>query len=103
MRILALIIVGLLFFGQPAWADALDGDWCNGIDGKLTIDGSIIITPAGNSVNGNYGRHRFEYTAPENDWNAGKLIVIQQFSEELMELTVEGEAGRKWRPCQVIS
>lgn len=87
----------------PALADALDGDWCNAIDGKLTIDGSTIITPAGKSVEGNYSRHRFDYTPPEGDWNAGQPIVIQQYSHTLMKLSVGDQPAREWRPCQVIS
>ena len=84
-------------------ADSLDGDWCNDVDGKLTIDGALITTPGGQRVEGQYGRHRFEYTAPAGDWNGGKSIVIQQFSEQLMELTVEGDTGRRWKPCQFVS
>lgn len=86
-----------------AMADALDGDWCNDVDGKLTIDGSTITTPGGQQVEGKYGRHRFEYTAPAGDWNGSKSIVIRQFSEQSMELTVEGGSGRRWQPCQIVS
>ena len=86
-----------------AHADSLDGDWCNARDGKLTIDGSVIITPNGGRVMGEYGRHRFEYVAPDNDWHPGKKIVIQQFSETLMELSVEGGTADQWKPCQVVS
>jgi hypothetical protein len=100
---LLLLIAGLLLTPSLAWADALDGDWCHPTDGKLTIDGAVITTPSGKQINGSYGRHRFEYTAPADDWHAGKSIVIQQFSEQLMELTVQGETSRQWRPCQVVS
>ena len=98
-----LAVALLTCLSGPALADALDGDWCNPIDGKLTIDGSTIITPTGQSVEGNYERHRFSYTPPEGDWNAGKPIVIQQYSYTLMKLTVGDQPAREWRPCQVIS
>ncbi len=102
-RSLLTIISLFLMSTSAAFADSLDGDWCNPIDGKLTVDGSTIITPGGKSVTGNYGRHRFDYTAPDGDWQAGQSIVIQQFSEQLMELSVGGQPGQKWRPCQVVS
>jgi len=98
-----LAICFLLASSGLVYADSLDGDWCNPIDGKLTIDGSTISTPGGKSVAGNYGRHRFEYTAPDDDWQAGQSIVIQQFNEQLMELSVGDQPGRKWRPCQLVS
>jgi hypothetical protein len=101
-----LLGLGLsLLSATSVLADSLDGDWCNLIDGKLTIDGSIVITPTGKQVMGDYGRHRFTYSAPEGDWNAGNTIVIQQYNEQLMKLTVGGDEAtrREWRPCQVIS
>lgn len=88
---------------SPALADRLDGDWCNFDDGKLTIEGSTILTPWGTKVEGTYGRHRFDYTAPANDWHAGKSIVIQQYGDDLMELSVDGGQPKQWRPCQVVS
>ncbi|MEP1209136.1 MAG: hypothetical protein ABJM29_20635 [Rhizobiaceae bacterium] len=103
IRPLSLAISVLFVCAGPVWADALDGDWCNPTDGKLTIDGPTIITPAGQSVKGNYGRHRFTYTAPAGDWQAGQDIVIQQYNEQLMELKIGDQQGRKWRPCQVVS
>ena len=98
-----LIFVLVFLWPSGALADSLDGDWCNAIDGKLTIDGSQIITPAGNRIKGNYGQHRFEYKAPSGGWHGGKSIIIQQFSEQLMELRVDDEQGRQWRPCQIVS
>ena len=88
---------------QSAFADALDGDWCNARDGKLTIMGSTIQTPGGRSVSGQYTRHRFNYTAPEGDWNAGKAIVIQQLNENAMDLSIDGGPPSRWSPCLVTS
>lgn len=101
IRILVLTLVSLTSW--PALADSLDGDWCNPEDGKLTIEGNTIITPSGNALAGEYGRHRFVYIAPEGDWNGGKRIVIQQFSDEMMELSVGDGHPHKWRPCQFVS
>ena len=99
------LLVSLLPFvvAFPAHADALDGDWCNQQDGKLTIDGSTIFTPGGAKTTGEYGRHRFEYLAPAGDWNSGKRIVIQQLSDQVMELSVGDGLPHRWKPCQVVS
>ncbi len=88
---------------SPSLADALDGQWCNNEDGRLAIDGNIITTPAGDRVEGDYGRHRFVYIAPPGSWNAGKRIVIQQLSDQEMELSVGDGMPHKWGPCQVVS
>ena len=103
LRTLGIAMSVVVFCVGPVWADSLDGDWCNPTDGKLTIDGATIITPTGHSVKGNYGRHRFDYIAPAGDWQAGKSIVIQQYNEQLMELRIGDQQGRKWRSCQVVS
>ena len=103
MLLRIVVLIGFFFTASSAMADALDGDWCNPNDGKLTVDGSKIITPGGIEVIGNYTRHRFDYTAPAGDWQAGKSIVLQQFSDELMEVSVDGGKGVPWRPCQVVS
>ena len=103
MQLRMAIITSLLFAAVPAWADSLDGDWCNEVDGKLTIDGSTIITPAGRKITGTYGRHRFEYDAPAGGWNGGDLIVIQQFSETRMQLQAGEKPASDWKPCQIVS
>ena len=104
MKTSRLVLAAILFScSGPALADRLDGDWCNFDDGKLTIEGSVILTPWGNQVEGTYGRHRFEYTAPAKDWHGGKTIVIQQYGDDLMELSVDGGQPKQWRPCQVVS
>jgi len=101
-RLTTMIAAGLVTTG-PAFADKLDGDWCNPQDGKLTINGTIITPPAGNRVEGTYSRHRFDYTAPADGWNGGKAIVIQQFSDELMELSVDGGTPAQWKPCDAVT
>lgn len=92
--------VGLfLLLGSSAWADALDGEWCNKNHGKLTIDGPSIITPGGRQVTGRYSRHRFDYVAPADDWQAGKTIVILQSSETMMTLKAGDGPAEQWAPC----
>ena len=98
-----LVAVACFAATSTAFADALDGDWCNAKSGKLTINGSSIETPGGQVVSGDYSRHRFSYTAPAGDWNGGKSIVIQQLNEDAMDLSVDGAAPTRWSPCLVTS
>ena len=86
-----------------AHADALDGDWCSEEGEKLTINGDLITTPSGQTVEGVYGRHRFQYTAPEGDWKAGMDIDIRQRSDTLMMLKAGEEPVTEWGPCEHIS
>ena len=103
MMLRIAIIISVFCSTAPAWADALDGDWCNPVDGKLTIDGRVITTPKGNKIEGIYGRHRFEYDAPAGGWNGGQRIIIQQFSETRMQLRAGEKPASEWKPCQVVS
>ena len=100
-----ILVASLVYFASTSTvlADALDGDWCNERDGKLTINGSSIITPSGSTISGNYSRHRFTYRAPEGDWNGGKNIVIQQLNEEAMDLSVDENTPTRWSPCLLSS
>jgi hypothetical protein len=60
--LLALATLGLS--SRPAFADAIDGDWCAPEGGKsLSIAGSTIRTPGGKEIKGIYGRHDFQYVA----------------------------------------
>ncbi len=47
-----------------AFADVIDGNWCQADGRHLEIDGSTITTPGGNTIQGDYGRHTFTYTVP---------------------------------------
>ena len=66
-RSIYLAVPLALVFAGPAFADAIDGNWCH-VDGRrFTIRGPAITTPAGNSLQGNYDRHYFSYPIPASE------------------------------------
>ena len=48
--VLTAILIGL--FAVPAWADAIDGNWCLVGAGAFTITGPQIVTPTGHKTQG---------------------------------------------------
>lgn len=89
-----------------AYADALDGDWCNKDNEKLTIEGSTVTTPNGDKISGNYGRHQMTFDTPSGGWRAGSSILMQQHSEESMSMYTKGTnsiSSEPWTRCGVIS
>ena len=59
-----------LAVATPAFADRIDGEWCNGTQ-SLQIEGPSIRTPGGNQITGDYSRHGFAYVVPANEPEAG--------------------------------
>ena len=46
----------LVLSAAPAFADAIDGDWCHQASGRhLSIRGPQIVTPGGKRMEGDYG------------------------------------------------
>jgi hypothetical protein len=96
---------GLGMFCGPAWADAIDGDWCNGAN-HLEIHGSTIVTPGRNKIQGQYGRYRFIYVVPVGEAGAGSEITMVMIrGQELLHPTRPGQTGAPevWRRCKPIS
>ena len=59
-----MVVLGVLLNGAPAMADVIDGDWCHDDGRHFSIQGPIIITPAGKPMQGQYTRHTFRYRLP---------------------------------------
>jgi hypothetical protein len=93
-------IVGTM--AGPAFADAIDGDWCSPQGKILTINGPQIDTSGGNRIQGLYDRHGFIYTVPENEPEAGKEVRMLLVDDNTVQLTV-GEGATElqtWRRCR---
>jgi hypothetical protein len=111
-RVLAMfracaVSVFILLCSAPAFADAIDGDWCGG-DGKhLTIKGPEIKIPSGAVIQGNYRRHQFSYVNPAGEADAGMQIFLQLLNEEQMNFyrVKDGKPGEAelWQRCQITS
>lgn len=100
--------IAVLAFGvlaEPARADAIDGDWCNGAS-HLNIDGDRIVTPGRNAIQGRYTRYSFAYVVPANEPQPGtdvRMVMIR--GQEIVHLTRAGQTGEPevWRRCKPIS
>lgn len=102
----ALSTVALLGgLSAPARADAIDGDWCNGAS-HLMIDGSTIVTPGRNKIEGQYNRYRFAYVVPANEPGAGgEISMVMIRGQEIVHMRRPGQSGEPevWRRCKPIS
>ncbi len=71
----------------PAWADAIDGDWCHQATGRrFSIRGPQIVTPGGRQMEGDYSRHWFNYVVPAPEPGAGKTVFMQLLDENTVHL-----------------
>ena len=92
-------------FTAPVRADAIDGDWCSGANHFL-IEGSTILTPGRNSIEGRYNRYAFAYTVPANEPGAGSEIsMVMIRGQEIVHLKRADQTGAPeiWRRCKPIS
>jgi hypothetical protein len=106
------VLPGLLIAGAcalapvPAFADAIDGDWCNG-PASLRIEGPAIHTPGGKDMTGDYDRHAFHYIVPAGEKDAGADVMIQLMNDYEMVLVhrIGGADGplETWKRCQPVS
>jgi hypothetical protein len=84
---------GLVLLAAPAFADAIDGDWCHQASGRrISIRGSQIVTPGGKQMEGDYSRHWFNYVVPAPEPGAGKTVYMQLLDEDTVHLRL-GEAA----------
>jgi hypothetical protein len=107
MHRLALFMTLTLAFTSPAFADAIDGEWCSPKGLRLKIAGPDITIPSGSAIKGDYARHHFAYVAPAGDPDAGASVLMQLLNEEEMNVykARDGKTGEPelWRRCQVTS
>ena len=98
-------VAGIVAAVTPAAADAIDGNWCNGVK-RLEISGPQIITPGGNTLQGQYGRHDFSYTVPAGEPGAGATVDMDLFGDDDMRLWPTGRSpnpeksgAQMWKRC----
>ncbi len=93
----------LAMLSGPALADSIDGDWCHPDGRRFTIRGPEIVTPKGNQVTGDYGRHAYSYKVPASEPSAGQTIDMTLINENIVHLTVGNSAGgtpEVWERCK---
>lgn len=101
MKNFVAVAVLTLLAPQTAQADQIDGHWCRGLE-RLFIDGPKIVTPGGVEMTGEYDRHGFRYIAPVGDEHAGAAVVMVQFSDDLMQMTLSAKPDETldWTRCR---
>ena len=96
-------LAGFLILGaSPAFADAIDGDWCAAPDVRhMSIAGETVITPDGTRTTGSYSRHAFSYVVPEGDAGAGQSVDMRLLNEEEVQVSTDGGPTEIWRRCEL--
>ena len=97
----------LLLLASQAFADAIDGSWCNGAGGHISIDGPKITLSPTITIDGQYTRHEFLYTVPPGEDHAGDQIYMRlQDEEDMTSFTVKDGKGANpvaWKRCAQTS
>ena len=89
---LVMPAAAVLLLSGVAFADAIDGDWCQPKDGRrFSIRGAEIVTPGGTRMNGDYQRHYYTYVIPAPEPFAGQTVHMTLRDENTVHLRV-GEA-----------
>ncbi|MGP6085935.1 hypothetical protein [Antarctobacter jejuensis] len=101
LRLVFAACVGLI--PAAGLADEISGEWCSPEGESLTIKGSRVVAPSGIETDGQYSRHRYEFVMPEGGADAGAVIVIQQLSDEEVEVSIDGSAPVSWSRCRAVS
>jgi len=105
MRIYSMsVALAALLVSAPAFADAIDGNWCHPDGRRLSIRGPAITTPGGNHLQGNYDRHYFSYQIPATEPHAGEMVFMTLMGEYLVHSRTgptETSAGpvEAWNRC----
>jgi hypothetical protein len=96
-----------LFIPSAAFADAIDGSWCNSAGAHISIEGPKISLSPKTTIEGQYARHEFLYTVPAGEDHAGDVIYMRLRGEEDMtSFTVKDGKGVDpvdWKRCAVTS
>ncbi len=97
--VVALVLAGA-GLALPARADAIDGNWCHADGRRMSIQGSQMVTPGGNRLEGRYSRHHFAYTVPTSEPAAGQLVDMTLLDEYTVHVRTGTEgAPETWKRC----
>jgi hypothetical protein len=94
-----------LVLSSPAWADSIDGHWCNAAGTKqMAISGSRLVTGGGKQIDGNYSRHSFSYRAPDTEPSPGSPVSMLLVNENTIRATTGDEPTAEiWHRCEQTS
>lgn len=98
----SIVVLGTTAFATPAFADAIDGNWCSRDGRTFSIRGPRIVTPGGREMEGNYSRHWFSYTAPAAERGSGSTIFMNLAGEDTVFLRygeMADSPSETWTRC----
>ncbi|MCP8938779.1 hypothetical protein NK718_09660 [Alsobacter sp. SYSU M60028] len=100
----AAALAALAVSSAPAWADSVDGNWCDEKGRTLSIEGYTILTPGGHKTQGDYSRHRFSYVVPNAEPDEGSPVSMLLINENTMRATTGQQPGSViWTRCEKVS
>src|ERR1035437_5178698 len=76
---ISVVALALGLLASPAFADAIDGNWCHSDGRRFSIRGPEIVTPGGKRMEGSHSRHWVSYMAPADE-NTVHLRLGEQTS-----------------------
>ena len=104
---LKYVLAFCLLFPTAAFADKIDGMWCNEAGGRVDIDGPKISLSGKAAFDGQYSRHEFLYTVPAGEDHAGDQIYMRLRGEENMtSFTIKDKIAVdpvEWKRCAQTS
>jgi hypothetical protein len=103
MRFASLVFITLFAGAVPAFADAIDGDWCSQSGSHFKITGPSIELGAAAPITGDYSRHAFRYASPAGEPDAGSEIQMILQGEHLLHLRRGSGPVEEWRRCSTVS
>jgi hypothetical protein len=99
---LAAAVLAVALLSGPAFADAIDGDWCHHDGRRFSIRGPQLVTPGGKHMEGNYSRHWFSYVVPAPEPGGGQTVFMALLNENTVETRLGAETGgtaETWIRC----
>jgi len=95
---MTLLGAAVFMFPNPAFADAIDGHWCHKDGRRMSIEGNVLITPGGKSMEGEYERHGFAYVIPGGEPGAGSRASMALQSEDVIRMFIPGKGPLPSQP-----
>ena len=98
-------VLGLCVAAAPAYADAINGDWCKDAATLHIEFPSTIRIQSGKDVAGDCSRHACHYKVPAGEKDGGAEMLLQLINEDTMELFNGATKAppETWKRCQPVS
>jgi len=112
IRLFFFLLAGFAGTG-PAAANgtdgAINGAWCSPDGKRITIDGTTVTTPGGNTVTGEDRGRAFRFVLPDGEFDAGTEIWLELEDSgnlrvsRLKDTTLGPPPHDEWTRCDPVS